>query len=416
MTAQIDLTRFLRPGDRITWGQASAEPMTLIRHLIAQRHSLNRVHVFLGIGLAGQLQPEHADAIGFLAYGGSGPTGRLNKAGGLDVLPVHYSQLPHLIRSGALKIDAVMVQVSPPDAAGRHSLGMAREYLPEALAQARVVLGEVHPDVPWTHGGPYLTAGDFDLLIEAEDGLPAAPPAKSDPVSDAIGQNVAAMIEDGMTLQTGIGSIPDAVMAQLGDRRDLGIHSGSIGDGVARLQEAGVITNSRKPIDAGVTVGGVLIGGDALRRFAHRNPGLELRATDHTHGAATLGRLDRFVALNSAVEVDLTGQVNSEVAAGRYVGAVGGIVDFLRAAGANPGGLPIVALPSTAGRHSRIVARLSGPVTVPRSDAGVIVTEFGRADLRGLSLRERIPKMIGLAHPDHREALERAAHEADALS
>ncbi|KVK91015.1 acetyl-CoA hydrolase/transferase family protein [Burkholderia cepacia] len=389
------------------WGQSHAEPVTLMRALVAQRHSVKRIRVFLGIGLADVLTPEHADAIDFLAYCGSGANRKLARANVLDILPVHYSQLPELIRSGALRIDVVMLQVSPPDEHGRYSLGLAREYLVEALKHARAIVAEVHPDVPWTYGGPFLRADDIDLLVASDTPFPDAAATPPGPVEQAIGQHVASLVEDGATLQTGIGAIPDAVMAALHDKRDLGVHTGSIGDGVAALCEAGVVTNARKTIDAGITVGGVIVGSARVRRFAHRNPALELRGTEYTHNPHVLRRIERFTAINSAVEVDLTGQVNAEVVGGTYVGAVGGVGDFLRAAQASRGGVPIVALPSTAGAHSRIVTKLSGPVTVPRSDACVIVTEYGIADLRGLSLAQRVPKMIAIAHPDHRERLAR---------
>lgn len=411
MSPETDLSAFISAGDTIVWGQSHAEPRTLIRHLIAQRHRFGRVRVFLGMGLSGQLRPEHADAIDFLAYGGGGTTRKLAPSGALDILPVHYSRLPHLIRSGALRIDVMMLQVAPPDADGRYSLGMAREYLTESLRHARAVLAEVHPGVPWTHGGPYLSEDDFDLLIDSQDDLPAEAEATIDPIAEAIGRNAASLIEDGATLQTGIGTIPDAVMTQLTDRRDLGVHTGSIGDGMVRLHRAGVVTNARKPVDAGLSVGGVLMGGADLRAFAHRNPDLELRGTEYTHDPMILGQIGNFVAVNSAVEVDLTGQINSEVAGGRYVGAVGGIVDFLRAAGSVELGVPIVALPSVARDRSRIVAQLSGPVSVPRADSCVIVTEHGIADLRGLSLKQRIGTMIAIAHPRHREDLARAARD-----
>ncbi|WP_254213627.1 acetyl-CoA hydrolase/transferase family protein [Burkholderia multivorans] len=391
------------------WGQSHAEPVTLMRALVAQRHSFKRIRVFLGIGLADVLTPEHADAIDFLAYCGSGANRKLARANVLDILPAHYSQLPELIRSGALRIDVVMLQVSPPDEHGRYSLGLAREYLVEALKHARAIVAEVHPDVPWTYGGPFLRAADIDLLVTSDTPFPDAPETTPGPVEQAIGQHVASLVEDGATLQTGIGAIPDAVMAALHDKRDLGVHTGSIGDGIAALCEAGVVTNARKTIDAGITVGGVIIGSARARHFAHRNPALELRGTEYTHNPHVLRRIERFTAINSAVEVDLTGQVNAEVVGGTYVGAVGGVGDFLRAAQASRGGVPIVALPSTAGAHSRIVTKLSGPVTVPRSDACVIVTEYGIADLRGLSLAQRVPKMIAIAHPDHRERLAREA-------
>ncbi|KWF68821.1 acetyl-CoA hydrolase/transferase family protein [Burkholderia cenocepacia] len=391
------------------WGQSHAEPVTLMRALVAQRHSFKRIRVFLGIGLADVLTPEHADAIDFLAYCGSGANRKLARANVLDILPAHYSQLPELVRSGALRIDVVMLQVSPPDEHGRYSLGLAREYLVEALKHARAIVAEVHPDVPWTYGGPFLRAADIDLLVTSDTPFPDAVATEPGPVEQAIGQHVASLVEDGATLQTGIGAIPDAVMAALHDKRDLGVHTGSIGDGIAALCEAGVVTNARKTIDAGITVGGVIIGSVRVRRFAHRNPALELRGTEYTHNPHVLRRIERFTAINSAVEVDLTGQVNAEVVGGTYVGAVGGVGDFLRAAQASRGGVPIVALPSTAGAHSRIVTKLSGPVTVPRSDACVIVTEYGIADLRGLSLAQRVPKMIAIAHPDHRERLAREA-------
>ncbi|VXC80579.1 Acetyl-CoA hydrolase/transferase (fragment) [Burkholderia sp. 8Y] len=173
------------------------------------------------------------------------------------------------------------------------------------------------------------------------------------------------------------------------------------------LCEAGVVTNARKTIDVGITIGGVIMGSDRTRRSAHRNPALQLRGTEYTHAPSVPRRIERFVAINSAVQVDLTGQVNAEAIGDTYVGAVGGVGDFLRAAQPSRGGVPVVALPSTAGPHSRIATRVSGPVTVPRSDACVIVTEYEIADLRGLSIAERIPKLIAVANPDHRERLAR---------
>lgn len=408
---QLDLTQLIRPGDTVMWGQSHAEPRSLIRHLVEQRHALGHIRLFLGIGLGDGLKPEHGDSFDFLSYCGSGSNRPLAEAGVLDILPVHYSRLPHLMARGALQIDVLFLQVSPPDAEGRYSLGMAREYLLGAIGRARVIVGEVHPDVPWTFGGPYLNRSDFAALIVSDAAMPESANRQIGPVEEAIGRNVASLIEDGATLQTGIGNIPDAVLKSLADRRDLGVHSGAIGDGLAALCMAGTVTNSRKSIDTGISIGGALMGGAPLRAFAHSNPALELRGTDYTHDPKVLGRLDRFAAINSAIEVDLTGQINSETAGNRYLGAVGGIVDFLRAAGTSPGGLPIVALPSTGGGRNRIVSTLSGPVSVPRSDSCIIVTEYGIADLRGASLRERIKRMIAIAHPEHRETLHREAHE-----
>ena len=406
--SEIDLARWIRPGDTVVWGQANAEPLDLIDALIEQRRQLSRLRLFIGIGGARRLAPEHADAFDFLAYCGSGSNRALAQAGVLDILPSHYSQLPRLIRSGSLRIDVVLLQVSPADAHGRHSLGLANEYLVAALDRARVVIAEVHAQVPWTHGERSLAADAIDLCVPASYPLPGSSTPPPSAVEEAIAGHLSGLVEDGATLQFGIGSLPRAVLARLADRRDLGVHSGVIHDGVAEFMEAGIVTNARKSIDRGVTVTGLLMGSERLHRFADHNPSIRLRGSDYTHDAGVLAAIDRFVAINSAIEVDLTGQVNAETAGGVYVGAVGGGPDFLRGAQRSRGGVPIVALPSTARDRSRIVARLDGPVTVPRSDAGVVITEHGVADLRRLSLRQRRQRLLDIADPRHRDALDRA--------
>lgn len=404
--AQFDLTRWLRPGDTVLWGQANAEPRTLTRALIAQRHALARLRLVLGIDLSRTLQPEHADAFDFTSYCGAGGNRALARAGLLDILPCPYSQWPALLRSGALKVDAVLVQVSPPDAQGHHSLGLANDLLIAALDSARVVIAECHPEVPWTHGARTLDAREIDLLVPATQPLLQNLPAPASDTSLAIARHVAALVDDGATLQLGLGGIPDAVLPLLADRRDLGLHSGVVGDGMVELAQRGVLTNARKSIDRGIGIAGVLMGSQRLYRFAHLNPALQLRGSDYTHGTDVLRRIDRFMAINSALEVDLSGQVNAEVAGGDYVGAVGGAPDFIRAAQASRGGASIIALPATALARSRIVATLSGPVTTPRCDAGIFVTEYGVADLRGLGLAARRKKMIDIAAPQHRAALD----------
>lgn len=412
-TLPQQLQALLRPGDTVWWGQAMAEPLTLTRMLVQQRHALargGRLRVFVGIGASDTLRPEHADVIDFFGYSAGGPHRALTQAGVLDILPSHYSHLPGLIQAGVLPADVLLLQVSPADSQGRHSLGLACEYLPAVLRQARVVIGEVNPQVPWTHGTPTLAARDFALLVAAEEAPLDLERGALSAVEIGIGQRVASLIEDGATLQLGVGNVPEAVLAALHAHRDLGLHSGAVGDGVARLAEAGVLTNARKSLDKGVAVGGVLMGSKVLRRWVHGNPAFALRETDYTHNAQVLAQCHRLAAINSALEVDLTGQVNAEVAAGHYVGAVGGAADFLRGAACSPGGLPIVALPSSAKGSSRIVAQLRGPVSTARSDAGLIVTEHGVADLRGQPLSRRVRRLIDIAAPEHREGLAREAH------
>jgi len=407
------LQGLLRAGDTLWWGQATAEPLTLTRALVAHRHALardGRLRVFVGIGGSDTLQPEHADVIDFFGYTASGPHKALAQAGVLDIVPSHYSHLPGLIREGVLPADVALLQVSQPDAQGRFSLGLVHEYLTAVLEKARVVIGEVNPAIPWTYGSVHLQASDFALLVDAEYAPIDADRTAPGVTEQAIAAHIAAHVQDGATLQVGIGKIPEAVLSALHGRRDLGLHSGAIGDGIAQLAEAGVLTNARKSIDTGIGIAGILMGGERLRRWAHRNPQLALRGSDYTHHPEILASLNQLVAINSAVEVDLTGQVNAEVAGGVYVGAVGGAVDFLRGAARSRGGLPVVALPATAKGATRIVAQLSGPVSTPRCDAGLIVTEHGVADLRGQPLSRRVQRMLDIAAPAHRADLERQAH------
>jgi len=402
----LDFSELIRPGDTVLWGQANAEPLPLTQALMAQRARIGRFRVMLGIANSRTCRPEHADGVDFLAYCGAGANRELGNAGVLDILPCHYSQLPGLIASGALRIDVLMLQLAPADSHGRYSLGIAHEYLLPALDHARVVIAEVNRQAPRTFGERTLGDADLDAILHTDRPPLENPPARIRDADARIAAHIAELIDDGATLQMGIGAIPDAVLGALRGHRDLGVHSGSLGDGVAQLMQAGVITNARKNRDRGVSIGGVLLGSRVIHDFAHDNPAIQLRSTTYTHDPDVLASLDRFVAINSAVEVDLTGQVNSEIAAGSYVGAVGGALDFLRGAQRSRGGLPIIALPSTAGASSRIVAGLSGPATIPRSDAGLIVTEYGVADLRGKSLRQRVECLLEIAHPQHRAALE----------
>jgi acyl-CoA hydrolase len=257
-----------------------------------------------------------------------------------------------------------------------------------------------------------LPAARIDCAVHVARAPVEVSPAKIGEVDLAIAEIVAGYIEDGAVLQVGIGATPDAILRLLHDRRDLGVHSGMIGDGLVDLVEAGVITNARKPIDAGVSITGALIGTERLYRFADRNPQIGMRRSAYTHGESALSRLARLVTINSAIEVDLTGQVNAEQSGDQYLGGTGGQADYVRAGGRSSGGRSIIALPATAkgGKVSRIAAALSGPVTTPRSDVDVIVTEFGAAELKGRTLAERARRLTAVAHPDFREALEQAAH------
>ena len=371
----VDLGSVIRPGDGIVWGQACAEPQTLVEELVCQRARLGAVGCFLGASYSGIVKPEHADRLRFSSYCGTGTNRALADAGVLDILPVPYSQLGNLIRERKIKSDVVMVQVSPPNARGEYSLGLAADYLVPALDVCRAIVAEVNAQVPWTHTERLLKKEDFDLVVESSR-PPATPPVRPPGELElAVARHAARFIQDGAVLEFGIGTLPDAMCGALGRHEGLRVHSGSVGDGVVELAERRIVSR----IDCAL-----LIGSKKLFEFARNEERVRLRSCEYTHDPAVLARQPRFIAVNSAVEVDFTGQVGGELAGSSYVGAVGGALDFVRAANHSTGGLSLILLPS-----SRVVERLSGPVSVPRSEAGVIATEKGAADLRGCSLRER---------------------------
>jgi acyl-CoA hydrolase len=408
----LPLENIIHAGDTVLWGQAAAEPVPLTTALFAKRHAIGQFNVFLGVSWSESQKPEFSDCVSFLSYCGTGGNRLLAKAGVLDVLPCHYSQFSNMIRSNALKVDVLLLQVSARNKDGRYSLSMANDYLVPALEMARVVIAEINDLAPCTYGTT-ISETNIDFAIRTRRiplELASTPPREID---IAIAKNITGLIDDGSTLQIGIGSLPETILAQLYQHRNLGVHSGAIGDEISRLMQAEVINNSQKSIDRGFTVAGVIMGSEVSRNFAHNNLKIQLRSAEYTHNAQILASIDKLVAINSALEVDLTGQVNSEVANGTYLGAIGGAVDFIRGANASRGGIPIIALASTTGSgermSSRIVCKLNGPVSTPRCDVGVFVTEYGVADLRGLSLRQRVKKMIDIAHPDFRSTLEEQA-------
>lgn len=409
----LDLKRVIRPGDRIVWGQGTGEPLSLTEALVQQRAALGGVGVFIGATFSQTLQPAHADHLRISGFGAIGTSSALTRAGVLEIVPCHVGQIAGYIAQGIIGCDVAFVQVSPPGPDGRFSFGVIHDYTPAAVSKARVVVAEVNDQVPWTHGASSLGAEDIDVLVATSRPLLEVAPARIGSIEDAIARHAGAFIGDGAVLQIGIGAIPDAILQSITDRRDLGLHSGMVGDAVVDLVESGALTNARKRVDRGVSVAGALIGSRRLYDFAHHNPGIGMRDSACTHGESVLAGIDGLVSINSAVEVDLTGQVNAEVAAGSYLGGTGGQVDYVRAGHRSSGGRSLIAFASTArgGTVSRITARLAGPVTTARSDVDVVVTEHGAADLRGQPLRERARRLIPIAAPAFRETLEREAHE-----
>lgn len=404
----LDLTRFVRPGDNIVWGQACGEPQTLTELLLAQRHEIGPVRCFVGIPARPLLRPESVDGLQLTSYCATGSNGALHLAGLLDIAPVHYSALASMLASGPSRADVVLVQVSAADETGRHSLGVVDDYLSAALDSADVVIAEINDRAPTVVGARTLGPEDWTAAIHTSRELAEMESVPPSDVVRAVARNAASLIEDGATLQFGIGAVPEAVLRELHDRRNLGIHSGVLNEAAMDLMETGVATGACKSRDRGVAVAGFLTGTRRLFDFVDRNAAVNVRSTAYTHDSVILAAQNALAAINSAIEVDLFGAVNAEVAAGKYVGAVGGAMDFLRGAAASRGGVPIVALPSSARGRSRIVAELGGPVSTPRADAAIIATENGIVDLRGLSLERRAEAMLGLADQAHRQELEAA--------
>jgi len=405
----LDLSALVRAGDTVVWGQGPGEALTLTETLVAQRHSIGNFKAFFGLSLSETLEPAHSDRIEMSSYAGIGTNRALCAAGCLNIVPCHYSQLPDLI-----SCDVVLLHLSPANGAGLHSLGVAHDYLPAITARARVVIAEVNERMPWTFDGGAMNHVRIDYIVPTSRALIDVADPQPDEITNRIAGHVAGLVPDGAVLQIGVGALPGAILHSLRDHRRLGIHTGLIGDGLVDLMECGAVTNETKTVDRGLSVTGLAFGTRRLYDFVNTNPAVAFRPPVITHAGDIAAGLDAFISVNSAIEVDLTGQVNAETAGGKYLGAVGGQVDFVRAARLSANGKSIIALPATAsnGTASRIVrVTNSATVTTARSDTDIVVTEFGAAHLRGLTLAERASSLIAIAHPDFREDLARRARD-----
>jgi len=334
--------------------------------------------------------------------------------GKVKFIPLHFSEIFWYLEN-TVSIDVAIIQVSPPDQWGYCTSGVTSDFIPAILSKARTIVAEVNPEMPRTFGEAPIPLKRIDYIIETNHILPNIPTNTITPEMDRIGKYASTLIEDGDTLQFGIGSVPDAILNNLKGKRELGIHSGMITDALVDMVEAGVVTGSRKSIDRGKIITGMAVGTNRLYRFADHNPLLEFKPVSYTHSVDVMKRIDSFVSVNSAIEVDLFGQVNAETIGGVQFGGTGGQVDFIRGARVSRNGRSIVAMLSTAakGKISRIVTQLkSGTiVTTARTDVQYIVTEYGIADLRNKSLKERAEALIKIAAPQFRSELEMAWHE-----
>jgi 4-hydroxybutyrate CoA-transferase len=336
-------------------------------------------------------------------------------AGRADFMPIFLSDIPMLFSSGRIPLDVALLHVSPPDRHGYCTLGTSVDTALAAAAAARYIVAEINEQMPRTHGNTLLHISRISAFVRTDQRLPAPARATPDPITDAIGEHASALVQDGATLQMGIGAIPDAVLRRLMNKQDLGIHTEMFSDGVVDLAEAGAITNKRKKLHPGRIITSFVLGTQRVYDFVHDNPFVEFHPCDHTNDTARIRRNDDAVAINSALEVDLSGQVCADSIGHRIYSGIGGQMDFIRGSALSTRGKPIIALPSTAakGTLSRIVPSLTpgAGVVTTRGHVHWIVTEYGAVNLFGLSLRQRAEALISIAHPDFRGELRRAFAE-----
>ncbi|WP_236787762.1 acetyl-CoA hydrolase/transferase family protein [Amycolatopsis sp. GM8] len=401
----------VRPHDLVAVAQVLGEPTALVDELLAAAPSLEGVRLFTGMSVSDVLTRVPAN-VGLVSTVGMAPNSGLIASGRMDLVPLHMSQLPWALgETGPLRPDVALVMVSPPDADGWCSLGVTADYAWTILSSARVVLAEVNENVPVIAGDTRVHVDRFACTVRTSRPLPGYQRATPTGLELRIAANVARYIHDGSCVQVGIGKLGEAVLTAVADRRDLGVHSGMIGDTMLEMMRDGVITNAAKDADRGLAVAGSVLGSSRGLALAAREQNLRILSIEQTHDPARIAALPDFVCVNSALEVDLLGQVNSETAGGRYVGAIGGSVDFLRASVAAPGGRSVVALPAATSKgRSRIVPRVE-TVTALGSDVDVITTEHGVAEVRGQSAAERARRVIEIAAPEQREKLRKAAAE-----
>jgi acyl-CoA hydrolase/L-amino acid N-acyltransferase YncA len=406
-----DALGVIRSGHHIFVGSGAAAPQYLVERLTARAdylHAAEIVHI-MTLGIAPYAMPPVKESFRHNAFF-VGPNVRdAVAAGEADYTPIFLSEIPRLFRSGRVPIDVALIQVTPPDEHGFCSLGVSVDIVKPAIECARVIIAEVNPRMPRTLGDSFIAADAIDTMVEHESPLPEVTHPPPDDVSRAIGRWVGSLVEDGATLQIGIGSMPDAILESLTDKHDLGLHTEMLSDGTLALIESGVINNSRKTLHPGKIIASFVMGTQRLYDFVDDNPLVELHPNDYVNDPFVIAQNERMVAINAAIEVDLTGQVCSDSLGHLFYSGIGGQVDFIRGAARSKGGRPIIALPSTAddGKISRIVSQLKpgAGVVTSRGDVHYVVTEYGVADLYGRSARQRAMALIGITHPDYRHEL-----------
>jgi acyl-CoA hydrolase len=405
----------IKSGDRVYMHGMGAFPQLLVNAMVARASELRDVEIvhLHTEGDASYTKVEYKDSFRLNNFFIGANVRQAVDQGRADYIPIFLSEIPALFRKGKLPLDVALVSVTPPDAHGYCSLGVSVDIAVAAVQTAKTVIAQVNANMPRTRGEGNIHMSKFTYMVEGSLPMVQHIAEAPGPVETVIGEKIASLIEDGSTLQTGIGGIPNAALAALKGHKRLGLHTEMFSDGVIDLVEMGVITNECKPVQKGRCVAGFVSGSQRLYDFVNDNPGVEMMEISYVNDTSVIRRLPKMIALNSAVEIDLTGQVCADSIGRRIYSGVGGQMDFVRGASLSEGGKPIFAIPSVTKRgESRIVSMLkpgAGVVTT-RAHVHYVVTEYGIADLYGKNLGQRMKELIAVAHPDHREELEKSAY------
>ena len=412
-----EAVKIVKSGNRVFIHGSAATPVHLVKELQNRHDELENIEL-ISITNLGDIdfdKPEYRKSFFFNSLFVSANTRSVVNSSDGDYVPIFLSQIPQLFRKNILPIDVALIQVSPPDAHGYCTLGTSVDIAKAAVEISKIIIAQVNPKMPKTHGDGFLHIKKIHSLVWHESDLPEVD--YSSKVTDAmitIGKNVASLIDDGATLQMGIGSIPDQVLQNLQDHKNLGIHTEMLSDGIIPLLEKGIINNSLKKLNVGRSVTGFMAGTKKLYDFVNDNPSIRVMDIAYVNDTSVIRQNPKATAINSAIEIDLTGQVCADSIGTYQYSGIGGQMDFMRGASLSENGKPIIALPSVTSKgQSRIVAFLkegAGVVTT-RGHVHWVVTEYGATDLFGKSLKQRGKSLISIAHPDHRESLEKSFFE-----
>jgi acetyl-CoA hydrolase len=411
----------VKSGDRVYLGGGAGVPQVLVKTLVERASELKNVEIthMLHFGDAPYIESKYSKSFRHNALFIGANVRKSVQDGRSDFTPVFLGEIPYLFKHGILPLDYAFVQLSPPDEHGFCSFGAEIGCTKPAAESAKVVIAEINQRTPRTLGDSFIHVRDIDVIVETYYYLPEALQGGATEVHDTIGKLVAERIPDGATLQMGIGSIPDAVLNNLRDHRDLGIHTELFSDGVVELVEAGIINGAKKTLHPGKVIAGFLLGSQKLYSFVADNPIIEMHPTDYVNDPFIIAQNDNMYSINSAIELDLSGQVAADSIGTRFYSGVGGQMDFVRGAARSKGGKPIIALPATAkgGEISRIVPtlKLGTGITTTRNDGVTVVTEYGSADLFGKTIKQRAEALINIAAPQFREELTGQAKELNFL-